>query len=76
MGVTDKTLEQIQNYLATRTHTVVTNAKTSEIVSGVLAVPKGTVLGSFLFLVYINDLPTQVKWQIRLFADDALHIEL
>ena len=49
---------------------IVCNGASSSARKVTSGVPQGTVLGSLLFLLYINDLPSKLQCTVRLFADD------
>ena len=71
-GIRGTTLNWIKNLLTNRTQKVVVDGSSSESARVKSGVPQGTVLGPLLFLTYINDLPSTVSSQVRLFADDCL----
>ena len=43
-------------------------SKWAEVSSGI---PQGSVLGPILFVIYINDLPNEIRSDIYMFADDT-----
>ena len=76
-GVRGQTLRWIQAFLGNRQQTVVVDGEESPPAPVTSGVPQGSVLGPILFLIYINDLPEQVRSKVRLFADDtALYLTL
>ena len=70
-GIEGKILNWIKDFLRNRTQKVVirgTESTSREVTSGV---PQGSVLGPLLFLIFINDLPTELISRLSLFADDS-----
>lgn len=72
-GVTDEAQEFISSYLTNRVQKVSINSTTSNGSPVMMGIPQGSILGPFLFLVYMNDLPHFINntCNIILFADDT-----
>lgn len=72
-GVKERALDLISSYLGDRIQKVQINGAKSLGSKVKIGVPQGSILGPFLFLVYINDLPFMVEnlTKIVLFADDT-----
>ena len=71
-GIAGNTFNWIGAFLHNRTQRVVLNGSKSAWSSVDSGVPQGTVLGPLLFLVYVNDIVSDIKSEIRLFADDCI----
>ena len=70
-GIDGKLLKLLQNYLTDRQQRVVLNGQTSSWQNIYAGIPQGLVLGSLLFLIYINDLPDALTSMCKVFADDT-----
>lgn len=72
-GVRGSALNLLKSYLHGRIQRVEVNGQRSPGSLVSMGVPQGSILGPFLFLIYINDLPYLVKTHndIVLFADDT-----
>ena len=62
---------QMKDLLTIRTQPVKINGVSSEPVKVPRGVPQGSVLGTILFLIYINDLPDTIAAIVKIFVDDA-----
>ena len=71
MGISGELYSLLESYLSGRLQRVVLNGQTSSWRSVLAGVSKGSILGPLLFLIYINDLPNELKSNVKLFADDT-----
>ena len=70
-GVTGEVLRWFESYLSDRRQRVVLPGTFSDWTYLRAGVPQGSILGPLLFLIYINDIVTDIHSNIRLFADDT-----
>ena len=70
-GVSGNLLTLLQDFLSGRVRRVVLNGHNSlwELIKA--GVPQGSILGPLLFLIFINDLPTNLITNSKIFADDT-----
>ena len=70
-GIQGKMLQILSNFLSNRYRRTTLNGKTSSWSQLEAGVPQWSVLGTLLFLVYINDITDGLKSEVRIFADDT-----
>lgn len=71
-GILDNELLWFKDYLSGRSQTVAINGCMSEFKEILTGVPQGSVLGPFLFLIFINDLPDCLhRTASNMYADDT-----
>ena len=70
-GISGQIFGLISSFLSNRLLRVVLDGKSSQEYPANAGVPQGSILGSTLFLLYINDLPDDVISDIAIYADDT-----
>jgi len=71
LGINGRLLLWIEDFLVSRTMKVGISGTFSKLQAVLSGVPQGSVLGPLLFLLFINELPTWITNEIRMFADDT-----
>ena len=71
-GIRGSTHKWISSWLSERSQKEVLDGQASDPVPVLSGVPQGPVLGPVLFLIFINDLPENIRSSVSLFADDCV----
>ena len=71
MGISGELYDLLGNYLSGRFQRVVLNRQASSWKPVLTGAPQGSILESLHFLIYINELPDEIKTMVKLFADDT-----
>ena len=70
-GIQGNLLKWIESFLTGRKQRVIINGGSSPWTDAVSGIPKDSVLGPILFLIFIDDLPDSVAGLVKIFADDT-----
>ena len=70
-GVSGNLFQLITSVLSGRFQRVLLHGQTSDWNTIQADVPEGSILGPLFFLIYINDLTSNLKSNVKLFADDT-----
>ena len=71
-GITGPTHKWIDSWISARSQKVVVDGGASDPVPVLSGALQGSVLGPVLFLIFINDLPHNIRSSVRLFAADCV----
>ena len=71
-GINGKLYYWLSTWLTKRSQRVVDDGYESKYARVISGVPQGTVLGSVMFLLYINNINNNISSSLRLFADDCV----
>ena len=71
LGFSKEATLWFKSYLSNRKFKVHINKTFSESGNLLCGVPQGSILGLFLFLLYINDMPQAIDCELLLYADDT-----
>ena len=71
-GIQGNLLGWLESFLSNCTQKIAVDGTYSPCSAVISGVSQGSVLDPILFLLYINDITTNIHSQLRLFADDCL----
>ena len=70
-GIRGITLQLFNSYLSNRKMFTLVNGISSKMNDVTCGIPQGSTLGPLLFTLYVNNLPSVTKFNVKLFADDT-----
>ena len=71
MGINGKLLLWLEDFLVSRLMKVGIRGIYSQLQAVLSGVPQGSMLAPLLFLLFINELPSWIMNEMRMFADDT-----